>query len=123
MLGVTIHLGGDVAAVKSAVEAGRNEAERVGKLVSSHVIPRAHQEVLSKLVTSWSSVMKPAAGQAQGVSSEMQREARQQEETSKSAESPQVQATPERAAKRQPSSAVDKAKSTGEPGQVAKDIK
>ncbi|MNI24180.1 Propanediol utilization protein PduA [compost metagenome] len=54
MLGVTIQLGGDVAAVKSAVEAGSNEAERVGKLISSHVIPRAHQEVLSKLVASWS---------------------------------------------------------------------
>ncbi|SDF98508.1 BMC domain-containing protein [Fontibacillus panacisegetis] len=107
MLGVTIHLGGDVAAVKSAVEAGSNEAERVGKLVSSHVIPRAHQEVLGKLVTSWSSVMKPAAGEAQNVS----------------AESSQVQTTPERAAKRQSSSVADTAKSTGEADQVAKDTK
>ncbi|MNW42739.1 Propanediol utilization protein PduA [compost metagenome] len=118
MLGVTIHLGGDVAAVKSAVEAGSNEAERVGKLVSSHVIPRAHQEVLGKLVTSWSSVMKPAAGEAQNVSAETQ-----SEETPGSAESSQVQTTPERAAKRQSSSAADKGKFTGEAEQVAKDTK
>jgi ethanolamine utilization protein EutM len=49
-LGVTINLSGDVAAVKSAVEAGVNAAERVGKVISSHVIPRAHNEVALKLL-------------------------------------------------------------------------
>lgn len=49
-LGVTINLSGDVAAVKSAVEAGCNAAERVGKVISSHVIPRAHSEVAGKLL-------------------------------------------------------------------------
>ncbi len=48
-LGVTIHFNGDVAAVKSAVDAGVNAAERVGKVISSHVIPRAHNEVSGKL--------------------------------------------------------------------------
>ncbi|MNI80574.1 BMC domain protein [compost metagenome] len=118
MLGVTIHLGGDVAAVKSAVEAGGNEAERVGKLVSSHVIPRAHQEVLGKLVTSWSSVMKSAAGKALDISAE-----KQQEETPGSAESSQVQTTPERATKQQTFDAADKTKSAGEAGQAEKDTK
>lgn len=33
---------GDVAAVKAAVEAGARGAERVGELVSVHVIPRPH---------------------------------------------------------------------------------
>ena len=49
-LGVTIHLSGEVAAVASAVEAGRTEAERFGALVSAHVIPRAHDEVSGKIV-------------------------------------------------------------------------
>jgi len=33
---------GDVAAVKAATEAGARQAERVGELVSVHVIPRPH---------------------------------------------------------------------------------
>jgi len=33
---------GDVAAVKAATEAGQRAAERVGELVSVHVIPRPH---------------------------------------------------------------------------------
>ena len=36
---------GDVAAVKAAVEAGARGAERVGELVSTHVIPRPHANI------------------------------------------------------------------------------
>jgi ethanolamine utilization protein EutM len=36
---------GDVAAVKAAVEAGARQAERVGELVSVHVIPRPHANI------------------------------------------------------------------------------
>ncbi|MFN7927095.1 MAG: BMC domain-containing protein [Blastocatellia bacterium] len=36
---------GEVAAVKSAVEAGTVAARRVGEVVSTHVIPRPHGEV------------------------------------------------------------------------------
>lgn len=36
---------GDVAAVKAAVEAGARAAEKVGELVSVHVIPRPHGNV------------------------------------------------------------------------------
>lgn len=36
---------GDVAAVKAATEAGARAAERVGELVSVHVIPRPHQNI------------------------------------------------------------------------------
>src|SRR5438132_13978868 len=39
---VTAVVRGDVAAVKAAVEAGARGAERVGELVSVHVIPRPH---------------------------------------------------------------------------------
>ncbi|MBM3264883.1 MAG: BMC domain-containing protein [candidate division Zixibacteria bacterium] len=42
---VTILCRGDVAAVKAAVDAGRAAAERVGEVVSSHVIPRPHNDV------------------------------------------------------------------------------
>ena len=37
---MTIKLRGDVAAVRAAVDAGAAAAQRVGELVSSHVIPR-----------------------------------------------------------------------------------
>jgi microcompartment protein CcmL/EutN len=42
---VTVMFGGDVAAVKAAVDAGAAAAERVGHLVSSHVIPRPNSQV------------------------------------------------------------------------------
>lgn len=42
---VTIQIAGEVAAVRSAVDAGVAAAERVGEVVASHVIPRPHEEV------------------------------------------------------------------------------
>lgn len=42
---VTAIVRGDVAAVKAATEAGAKAAERVGELVSVHVIPRPHSNV------------------------------------------------------------------------------
>ncbi|MNO24117.1 Propanediol utilization protein PduA [compost metagenome] len=53
-LGVTIHFSGDVAAVSSGVEAGRLEGERIGKVVSAHVIPRAHNDVIEKILSHFS---------------------------------------------------------------------
>ena len=42
---VTAIVRGDVAAVKAATEAGARSAERVGQLVSVHVIPRPHANI------------------------------------------------------------------------------
>ena len=42
---VTILIEGDLAACKSAVDAGSAAAERVGELVSAHVIPRPVDDV------------------------------------------------------------------------------
>lgn len=42
---VTVMVRGDVGAVKAAVEAGAAAAQKVGELVSVHVIPRPHQDV------------------------------------------------------------------------------
>ena len=42
---VTVMVRGDVGAVKAATDAGAAAAERVGNLVSVHVIPRPHGEV------------------------------------------------------------------------------
>jgi microcompartment protein CcmL/EutN len=39
---VTVMVRGDVGAVKAAVEAGSAAADRVGQVVSTHVIPRPH---------------------------------------------------------------------------------
>ena len=42
---VTVMVRGDVGAVKAATDAGASAAERVGELVSVHVIPRPHNDV------------------------------------------------------------------------------
>ncbi len=41
---VTVKVVGEVGAVKSAVEAGAAAAQKVGELLSVHVIPRPHEE-------------------------------------------------------------------------------
>ncbi|MBD3307330.1 BMC domain-containing protein [candidate division KSB3 bacterium] len=46
---VTAVVRGDVAAVRAAVDAGTRAAERVGEIVSTHVIPRPHTNVDSAL--------------------------------------------------------------------------
>ena len=46
---VTAIVRGDVAAVKAAVEAGTRGAEKVGEVVSVHVIARPHENVDSVL--------------------------------------------------------------------------
>ncbi|MBL4951609.1 BMC domain-containing protein [Neobacillus sp. YIM B02564] len=50
---VTVMVRGDVGAVKAATDAGAAAAEKVGEVVSIHVIPRPHSEVegiLPKLI-------------------------------------------------------------------------
>jgi len=48
---ITVLIKGDVAAVKAAIEAGREkvEASGLGKLIAAHVIPRPSTQVLSLL--------------------------------------------------------------------------
>lgn len=49
---VTVMVRGDVGAVKAATEAGSAAAERVGQVVSVHVIPRPHMDTEKILPTS-----------------------------------------------------------------------
>ncbi|MGI6082919.1 MAG: BMC domain-containing protein [Limnochordia bacterium] len=42
---VCVLVRGDVGAVKAAIEAGASAAQRIGELVSAHIIPRPHQEI------------------------------------------------------------------------------
>lgn len=42
---VTVLVTGDVGAVKAATDAGSAAAQRVGELLSVHVIPRPHNEL------------------------------------------------------------------------------
>jgi len=46
---VTAIVRGDVAAVKAATEAGARGAERIGQLVSVHIIPRPHESLENAL--------------------------------------------------------------------------
>ncbi|OYT15342.1 MAG: microcompartment protein [Bacteroidetes bacterium 4572_77] len=45
VVSVTVNIAGDVSAVTSSVEAGVNAANKVGRVVSSRVIPRPHSDV------------------------------------------------------------------------------
>jgi len=42
---VTAIVRGDVAAVRAALDAGQRAAERVGEVISVHIIPRPHANV------------------------------------------------------------------------------
>lgn len=42
---VTVAVRGDVGAVKAATDAGAAAAQRVGELISVHVIPRPHSDI------------------------------------------------------------------------------
>lgn len=42
---VSVMVRGDVGAVNAAVEAGSNNAAKLGELVATHVIPRPHSDV------------------------------------------------------------------------------
>jgi ethanolamine utilization protein EutM len=46
---VTVIIKGDVGAVQAAVAAGRKAAQRVGELISAHVIPRADVETFDMI--------------------------------------------------------------------------
>src|SRR5262245_20889218 len=56
---VTAFVVGDVAAVKSAVDAGAAAAGRVGEVISVQVIPRPHEDI---------SIVMPLAGKKQPAS-------------------------------------------------------
>ena len=58
---ITHFVVGETAAVRSAVDAGRSAAERVGKVVSAHVIPRPGAGLLDVVIV-------PLAGGASGSS-------------------------------------------------------
>ena len=57
---VTILVRGDVAAVKAAVEAGARGAEKVGEVVTVHVIARPHANVDTTLPLGRSNEVKKA---------------------------------------------------------------
>ncbi len=61
---VTMVVRGDVAAVKAAIEAGARGAERVGELVSTHVIPRPHVNIDLVLPLGRLAQAKAESGQA-----------------------------------------------------------
>ena len=48
---VSVRVRGDVGAVNAAVEAGANNASKLGELVAKHVIPRPHSDVEKILPT------------------------------------------------------------------------
>ena len=47
---ITIHIFGETAAVQAAVDAGRAAADRVGEVLSAHVIPRPDDDVRAMIL-------------------------------------------------------------------------
>lgn len=47
---ITVLVKGDVGSVKAAVDAGSAAADKVGELVSSHIIARPHEDLLAAFV-------------------------------------------------------------------------
>ena len=47
---VTGFFRGDVAAVKAAIDAGSKAAAKVGELISSHILARPHEDLLTAFV-------------------------------------------------------------------------
>lgn len=62
---VTVAVVGDVAAAKAAVDAGAAAAQRVGELVSVHVIPRPHSTLDGLIVNVHPLVKKPNSDEAE----------------------------------------------------------
>ena len=58
---VTMYVCGEVGAVKAATDAGAAAARRVGELVSVHVIPRPHDQVVARILPPMS-LPRPRAG-------------------------------------------------------------
>jgi ethanolamine utilization protein EutM len=46
---VTVIVNGDVGAVKAAIDAGATSAKKTGELVSAHLIPRPHDDLVKIL--------------------------------------------------------------------------
>ncbi|MEL7609618.1 MAG: BMC domain-containing protein [Bacillota bacterium] len=59
-ISITLNLSGTVADVQAAVEAGREAGNRVGRVVSAHVIPRPHEE-LDKVIAKYEKSFLPSA--------------------------------------------------------------
>jgi ethanolamine utilization protein EutM len=58
---VAVMVAGDVGAVKAAVDAGTAAGKKVGEVVSSHVIPRPHEDIDS-MIPSGPEEEKPSEG-------------------------------------------------------------
>ena len=47
---ITVLAKNDVGSVKAAVDAGSKAAAKVGELISSHIIPRPHEDLLKMFI-------------------------------------------------------------------------
>jgi ethanolamine utilization protein EutM len=63
---VTMFVMGEVGAVKAATDAGAAAARRVGELVSVHVIPRPHEQLVRILPAMQPVNTAPAKGSGKG---------------------------------------------------------
>jgi ethanolamine utilization protein EutM len=57
---IAVMVTGDVGAVKAAVDAGTAAGKKVGEIVSSHVIPRPHEDI-DFIIPSVPEEIKPSA--------------------------------------------------------------
>lgn len=78
---VTIIVTGDVGAVKAATDAGAAAAQRVGELISVHVIPRPHEELGGKIVSTTPPENKKPSIQVEQIETEVEEAAQSEKIT------------------------------------------
>lgn len=78
---VTIIVTGDVGAVKAATDAGAAAAQRVGELISVHVIPRPHEELGGKIVSTTPPENKKTSIKVEEIEMEVEEETKSEQIT------------------------------------------
>lgn len=87
---VTIMVCGDVGAVKAATDAGAAAAQRVGELLSVHVIPRPHQE-LDGIIVSTTLIKQTETPSAASTETEIEEKTVTEEEETLTEEVPETE--------------------------------
>lgn len=88
---VTVKIIGEVAAVKSAVDAGAAAAQRVSQLVSAHVIPRPDDQIEEIIYYPEIKVEKQKEKETVDIPTSVVKEVEKEEEKLEIIESPQVE--------------------------------
>lgn len=123
---VTVMVRGDVGAVKAATDAGAAAAERVGELISVHVIPRPHtelEEILGELPPPDAGpAPEPPAEEPPAAEPEVTPEPQEPEEPVQSAPEPEPEPAPAEEVQPEEEPQAETPEAPGEPEKAAPSV-